>query len=154
MSAEHLRRKMSTKKMSASGNLTSIVTAHGGCHCGAVKFQVSVPESVKVLHCNCSICTKKANDHFIVPAGQFQLIRGEDSLTTYTFNTHKAKHQFCKVCGVQSFYLPRSNPGAIAVTPHSLHEEDRQKLKITVENVDGQNWESKITNPDTFLNTI
>lgn len=31
-------------------------------------------------------------------------------MTTYTFNTHMAKHTFCKTCGVQSFYTPRSNP--------------------------------------------
>lgn len=36
--------------------------------------------------------------------------QGSDNLTTYTFNTHAAKHTFCKTCGVQSFYTPRSNP--------------------------------------------
>lgn len=37
--------------------------------------------------------------------------QGAESITTYTFNTHKAQHTFCKRCGVQSFYSPRSNPG-------------------------------------------
>lgn len=37
--------------------------------------------------------------------------QGAESITTYTFNTHKAQHTFCKRCGVQSFYTPRSNPG-------------------------------------------
>ncbi|KAI4294750.1 hypothetical protein MLD38_040921 [Melastoma candidum] len=37
-------------------------------------------------------------------------------ITTYTFNTHTAKHTFCKVCGITSFYKPRSNPDGIAVS--------------------------------------
>jgi len=37
-------------------------------------------------------------------------LQGADKLTTYTFNTHQAKHTFCRTCGVQSFYQPRSNP--------------------------------------------
>lgn len=52
----------------------------------------------------------KANDHVIVPHKRFRLLGGEGHLTAYTFNTHRAKHMFCKVCGVQSFYQPRSNP--------------------------------------------
>ena len=51
----------------------------------------------------------KQNHHFIIPKSNFKLIKGEECLVTYTFNTHKAKHMFCSVCGVQSFYIPRSN---------------------------------------------
>ena len=59
---------------------------------------------------SCSICAMKSNLHFVVPSSKFRLIKGSESLQTYTFNTHKAKHMFCKICGVQSFYIPRSNP--------------------------------------------
>lgn len=64
----------------------------------------------KSIFCSCSICLVKHNLHFVVPEEHFKLISGSKSLTTYTFNTHVAKHMFCKVCGVQSFYKPRSNP--------------------------------------------
>lgn len=40
-------------------------------------------------------------------------LQGEDKLTTYRFNTGAAKHRFCSICGVQSFYHPRSNPDAV-----------------------------------------
>ena len=42
--------------------------------------------------------------------------RGHGHITTYTFGSHTAKHTFCSVCGVQSFYHPRSNPDGVAVT--------------------------------------
>ena len=51
----------------------------------------------------------KQNHHFIVPKANFRLMKGKDAIKTYTFNTHKAQHMFCSICGVQSFYIPRSN---------------------------------------------
>lgn len=79
----------------------------GGCHCGAVRFQVLAPKRLHVYNCNCSICMKKQNKHFVVPKSKFTLLQGEDNITTYTFNTRQAQHTFCKTCGVQSFYTPR-----------------------------------------------
>ncbi|XP_056140757.1 centromere protein V isoform X2 [Lampris incognitus] len=92
-----------------------LVKHTGGCHCGAVRFEVWGSPDLHVFHCNCSICTKKQNHHFIVPKSQFTLLQGSENLITYTFNTHIAKHSFCKVCGVQSFYTPRSNPDGYVV---------------------------------------
>jgi hypothetical protein len=39
-------------------NVDEIVTYEGGCHCGAVRFQVIVDKH-KADDCNCSICKKK-----------------------------------------------------------------------------------------------
>lgn len=64
----------------------------GGCHGGAVQFEVEAPEHVEV----------------------------EDQLTTYRFNECVAKHLFCRVCGMKSFYIPRSNPDAAALAHKSL----------------------------------
>ncbi|EEC84541.1 hypothetical protein OsI_31280 [Oryza sativa Indica Group] len=59
----------------------------------------------------------RGNAHFVVPASKFTLAAGAgESLTTYTFGTHTAKHTFCRVCGITSFYTPRSNPDGVAVT--------------------------------------
>lgn len=83
----------------------SEVLHKGGCHCGNVEFQVFAPSILDCVSCNCSICEKKQNVHFIVPKKKFRLICGEEFLTTYTFNTHQAKHIFCKVIHVHTFYL-------------------------------------------------
>ncbi|XP_046840133.1 centromere protein V-like isoform X2 [Xenia sp. Carnegie-2017] len=93
---------------------------------------------------SCSICRKKQNLHFIVPDAAFKILKGEDNLTCYTFNLHKAKHLFCKSCGVQSFYKPRSNPNGYGIMPHCIDEDDAQRLKTNMKYFDGENWEKAI----------
>ena len=60
----------------------------------AVRFRVTAPRRLHVYVCNCSICAMKRNDHFIVPRAAFELLAGEDALTTYTFGTGRAQHKF------------------------------------------------------------
>ena len=43
------------------------VIHRGGCHCGAVRFQVRAPRELVAWDCNCSICMMKRNTHFFVP---------------------------------------------------------------------------------------
>jgi len=116
-----------------------LITHSGGCHCGSVRFEVDAPASLTVWDCNCSICNKKSNLHFIVPESRFRLLKGQESLTVYTFNTHTAKHLFCKICGVQSFYRPRSNPDGYGVNPKCL--DPGTVKEITIAKFDGQDWE-------------
>ena len=110
----------------------------GGCHCGAVQFEVEAPETVEVQECNCSICSKSGYLHLILPKSKFKLLKGDDSLTTYTFDTGEAKHLFCTICGIKSFYIPRSNPDGYDVNVRCL---DPQPKKISIQPFDGKNWE-------------
>lgn len=111
----------------------------GGCHCGAVQFEVEAPESVEVEDCNCSICRKTGFLHLIVPLQNFRLLSGEDALTTYKFNTRVAEHKFCRVCGIKSFYIPRSNPDGVDVNLRCL---TTQPDRVKIVNFDGDNWEA------------
>ena len=111
----------------------------GGCHCGAVRFEVDAPAAVSVLDCNCSICRMSGYLHLQVPRSQFRLLQGEEALSAYTFNTGTAKHLFCNICGVKSFYVPRSFPEGYSINLNCL---DRTHIKsVTVESFDGDNWE-------------
>lgn len=118
----------------------------GSCHCGTVKFEALAPSHLKVIACNCSVCKKKQGRYVVVKAEDFTLLNGQDFLTTYTFNTHTAKHKFCAKCGVQSFYYPRSDPDGISVNFYCI--DSPQPLSVTVENFDGTNWETSI---ETYL---
>jgi hypothetical protein len=106
-----------------------------------VRFEVST-DLTGVTVCNCSICTRKAYLHLILPPEQFRLLAGEDALTTYRFGTMTAQHRFCRHCGVASFYIPRSHPDMIDVNARSLDGVDPQTL--AVERFDGRNWEAAI----------
>ena len=114
----------------------------GGCHCGAVTFEVLAPPEVEIADCNCSICSKSGFLHLIVPKDRFRLITGEDKLTTYEFNTKTAKHLFCSVCGVKSFYVPRSHPDGYSVNFRCI--DVHGFTKVTVKNFDGRNWEANV----------
>ncbi len=119
---------------------TDLVWRAGGCHCGAVRFEAALPAVVEAQACNCSICAKTGFVHVITSESRFRLLQGEDALTTYTFNTGVARHLFCKVCGVKSFYRPRSNPDGWSVNARCLDETDG--LDIRIETFDGKNWEA------------
>ncbi|MEM7553710.1 MAG: GFA family protein [Cyanobacteria bacterium P01_A01_bin.84] len=116
-------------------------TYQGGCHCGAVRFQVEV-EKQQAVKCNCSICNKKGFLHLIVPKNKFNLLQGKYALSTYTFNTGIAKHHFCKTCGIHSFYIPRSHPDCIDVNIRCLDGDVISKFEIKP--FDGANWEQNI----------
>jgi len=98
-----------------------------------------VPAAVEVLDCNCSICSMTGFRHLIVPHHDFRLVSGEASLTSYRFGTGAADHFFCAVCGVKSFYQPRSHPHAWSLNLNAL--DHPTKLAITARDFDGRNWE-------------
>ncbi len=116
-------------------------TYRGGCHCGKVRFEVTADLN-RVVECNCSICTPKGYLHLIVDPEHFNLLTSEDALTTYQFNTKRAKHYFCQYCGIHSFCIPRSHPDKIDVNVRCLEEVDLASL--TVESFNGREWEQNI----------
>ncbi|HEX3845963.1 MAG TPA: GFA family protein [Steroidobacteraceae bacterium] len=116
-----------------------MITHSGGCHCGRVRFEVIAPANLEVADCNCSICAKSGYLHLIVPADRFKLTQGREALTTYSFNSHVAKHNFCSVCGIKSFYVPRSHPDGISVNARCIDSDTVASMSVTP--FDGRDWE-------------
>ena len=114
----------------------------GGCHCGRVRFEVLAPARIEVMDCNCSICAKTAYLHLIVPRSRFELLSGREELTSYRFNTGTAEHFFCRVCGIKSFYLPRSHPDGVSVNARCLDAGTVTEVSATP--FDGRNWEREL----------
>ena len=124
--------------------MTDPMTWHAsGCHCGAVRFEALLPQVLEVDDCNCSMCARTGFLHIIVPAARFRITAGQDQITTYTFNTGVAKHLFCSVCGVKSFYVPRSNPDGYSVNYRCLDDQSAFR-EVRIINFDGKgNWEGQ-----------
>lgn len=108
----------------------SFVTHRGGCHCGAVRFEVDAPAAIEALECNCSICRATGFLHLIVPQSRFRLLEGDRSLREYTFGTGLARHLFCAICGVKSFYVPRSNPDGFSVNARCVDAQTVTLLTV------------------------
>lgn len=115
-------------------------TAKGGCHCGAVRFAIDVAASVELLDCNCSMCTRTGFLHLIVPHSDFRLESGDEALRSYRFGSGTANHLFCAICGVKSFYQPRSHPEAWSVNWNCL--DQGHALDAAIRTFDGRNWEA------------
>lgn len=123
--------------MAADGEAKISMT--GGCHCGGVRFRVRAARDQPVVRCTCSICRMTAYLHLIVPAADFVLERGAELLTEYRFGTRTARHLFCRICGVKSFYHPRSHPDGVSVNARCLDPgQHRPAREIPF---DGANWE-------------
>jgi hypothetical protein len=106
-------------------------TYTGGCHCGAVRYEVQA-DLGNVISCNCSICTKRGSILTFAPADQFKLLKGGDVLKDYLFNKKVIHHVFCPTCGVESFAngtRPGDGAKMVAVNVRCLDGVDLDALK-------------------------
>ena len=113
----------------------------GSCHCGAVRLRVRAALDARVDDCNCSICRKKGFLHLIVPPEDFELLSGEQELSTYRFGTGVARHHFCRHCGIHPFYRPRSHPDWYDINVRCL---EGNTASFVVVPFDGQHWEQNV----------
>jgi hypothetical protein len=87
------------------------------------------------------MCSKAGYLHLIVRAEHFKLLCGSDVLATYSFNTGTAKHLFCSVCGVKSFYVPRSHPDGFSINARCLDPGTLEAMSVNA--VNGKEWEQQ-----------
>ncbi|TRZ66319.1 MAG: GFA family protein [Rhodocyclaceae bacterium] len=81
------------------------------CHCGSVVLELDLPDGiVDPRRCNCSICRRKGAVAASVPLSGLKVVKGQDVLQLYQFNTNTAKHYFCSICGIYTHHQRRSNP--------------------------------------------
>ena len=77
----------------------------GGCHCGAVRYEVTVDAS-RAGWCNCSNCTKINQLGGMVKPDAFKLVKGGEILSLYEWGGQTSRRSFCKRCGVPTIGTP------------------------------------------------
>ncbi len=113
---------------------------YANCHCGAVQLSITAADFAEIYRCNCSICSRKGAVMGLVMAADLTLTAGQDFLSEYSFNTHTAKHYFCKRCGIYTHHKRRVNSGEYGVNLaciEGIRIEDY--MKDTIPCYDGRN---------------
>lgn len=107
-------------------------TYEGTCHCGAVRYEVTMAAPEKAFSGNCSMCRRVGWLLTFAPAEAFRLIQGDDSLGDYQFNRKNIHHHFCTTCGVRSFSRGKKPTGEpmVAVNLRCLTDFDATKLPV------------------------
>jgi hypothetical protein len=117
---------------------TEIKPVHkSSCHCGAVELELSLPDGiVDPRRCNCSICRRKGAVVASVPLSGLKVVKGEDKLRLYQFDTKEAEHYFCSICGIYTHHKRRSNPDQYGFNVGCLEAVD-PRLVENVKHYDG-----------------
>ncbi len=109
----------------------------GSCHCGRIAFEVE-GELTGAMACNCSICSRKGSLLWFVPRDSLKLLTPESDISTYTFNRHAIKHQFCSVCGMHPYGEGTSPDGTRTAAINIRCLEDIDLESIPVQHFDGR----------------
>lgn len=101
----------------------------GSCHCGAVVFRVEAAPT-ELTMCDCTLCRRKNALMFQVHESALRIVKGEDVLSLYQWNTGVARHYFCSRCGIYPFHRKRSAPDHYGVNVHCLEGFDASAVPI------------------------
>jgi len=109
------------------------------CHCGSVELELQLPDGiVDPRRCNCSICRRKGAVVGSVPLSGLKIVKGEDKLSLYQFDTKEAEHYFCSICGIYTHHKRRSNPNQYGINLGCLEGVDPNLIE-GVQLYDGAN---------------
>ena len=67
------------------------------------------------------------------PLDQLNIQQGDDLLTLYQWNTHTARHYFCKTCGVYTFHQRRTDPSVYGVNIGCFDDVDGTRRSLGTE---------------------
>lgn len=110
----------------------------GSCHCGNIAFEVE-GEIDGAMSCNCSMCQRKGSLLWFVPRASLRLLTPESNASTYMFNKHVIKHQFCGVCGIHPYGEGKSPDGSETAAINIRCIEGIELESIPVQHYDGRN---------------
>ena len=127
-----------------SNGESNVRTHTGSCHCGAVRYEVTL-DATTGARCNCSICNKLGALTGIVKPDAFRIVSGEDRQTSYEWGGKTAKRYFCKTCGITCYsrgYLEEVGGDYVSVNFNTLDDVDPSQVKVIYWDGRHNNWEA------------
>ena len=111
------------------------------CHCGEIEIQINLKKEInELMRCNCSMCKRKGTMVATIDRKDLKVVKGQDKIKTYQFNTNVAKHHFCSECGTHTHNLRRSDPNTFGFNVGCIDEINPDRLfKLKTFVNDGQN---------------
>ncbi len=117
------------------------MTLEGGCHCGAVRYEVSeTPQDVAL--CHCSDCRRNAG----APMVSWATFREAELRVTQgqirEFNSSgSAMRGFCAVCGTGLFYRNAAYlPGIVDVQSATLDDPEALPAQFHIQTAERIRW--------------
>ena len=112
-------------------------TYRGSCHCGAVRYEVTMAPPAKAMTCNCSICSRTGAMLVFVPQSAFRLVAGDDATSDYQFGKKHIHHRFCRTCGIRSYATGTAGDGSTMYAINLRCLEDFDEHAVPTEMFDG-----------------
>jgi hypothetical protein len=138
------REIMSKTPKTASATQPGPKPHQGGCHCGRVRYQVTI-DARNGSRCNCSICHKVAQLGGIVVPDAFKLLSGTESITEYAWGSMCGSRSFCKHCGIHCFghgHLKELGGDFVSINYNSLDDVDPLDVKVAYWDGRHDNWQA------------
>lgn len=116
----------------------------GGCHCGAVRYEMSSDVMHHTL-CHCSSCRKASG----APAVSWALVRNdqikiEGQPKSYA-SSEGTRRLFCSACGTSLFYINESIfPDMIDVQSATLDDPDAIPLMAQIQTAERIGWMAQL----------
>ena len=117
------------------------MTHSGGCHCGAIRYEVS-GDPMGVSLCHCADCRNSAGAPMVAWAmfneAQFSVTRG----SAKTHNSSGASmRSFCADCGTGLYFRNAQNlPGIVDVQSATLDDPEALPPQVHIQMADAIGW--------------
>lgn len=123
-------------------NQTNSKKHQGGCHCGAVRYEVELDAS-SGSKCNCSVCTKISNLTAIAKPEALTVKADPAHLGMYEWGAKSGQRYFCKVCGIHCYgtgTLEQLGGAYVSVNLNTLDGVDPARINTIYFDGRHNNW--------------
>uniref|UniRef100_A0A914V6R3 CENP-V/GFA domain-containing protein n=1 Tax=Plectus sambesii TaxID=2011161 RepID=A0A914V6R3_9BILA len=94
----------------------------GGCHCGAIRYDIDAAQFKRILYCHCRICQHTAGAPAVpfltvLVATEFRYTKGTPAI--YHSSNH-AERRFCSLCSTQLDFRDNNRPDDVDILTITL----------------------------------